>query len=228
VNLKGAHGIQISGQNYIVPVGAKPVPTAKAQETFIEITTIIEKFTLKDPAYFMLILDACRANPFRTSGASTQEIAAAPDGLADGSAVATRAIEWTNFLTGYAAAAGEVAFSELSENEDGLPSVLTRFLIVHLVEVGLDFKQIWEKTTGDVRVKTLLAGASQGRNPQIPYGYGSPPERSTRNPIKRSRAYSKTLGLRQSVSARSPTILSIWCFYPALPIGILRMRRISV
>lgn len=67
------HGIQISGLNYLLPADA-PAPERTVEELLrgrsIQLNALLEQMGRKAPSVRLLIIDACRDNPYRTPGRS--------------------------------------------------------------------------------------------------------------------------------------------------------------
>ncbi len=58
------HGFQLEGENYLVPVDFKVVSSAVAKEQGYPISSILERFTSHGATTQIIVLDACRNNPF--------------------------------------------------------------------------------------------------------------------------------------------------------------------
>jgi hypothetical protein len=95
------HGIEIGGINYLVPVDARLEDERDAGLEMVEVDLVLRQIsgarTLK-----MVVLDACRNNPFVTKMQRQGGTRSVSQGLAD--------IRWTeaDTLISYAAAAGEI------------------------------------------------------------------------------------------------------------------------
>lgn len=78
------HGVQVAGQNYLVPVGANPTRQTDVDWQMIELNKILNQMQGSGTRLNLVILDACRNNPFggrglrATSGGLAQM--QAPDG----------------------------------------------------------------------------------------------------------------------------------------------------
>ena len=62
------HGLQIQGTNYLVPVEANPTKAADADFELIDANTILRQMDDGSARLSMVILDACRNNPFGDRG----------------------------------------------------------------------------------------------------------------------------------------------------------------
>jgi hypothetical protein len=147
------HGIEIDGTNYIIPTDATLERDIDAFDEAIPLDRIL---TVIEPArkLRLVILDACRDNPFSRS------MKRAIGSRAIGRGLAKVEPESPNTLIAFAAKAGSTA----SDGEDS-NSPFTTALIKYLPRPGLDLR----KAFGFVRDDVLKATNSR----QEPYVYGS-------------------------------------------------------
>ena len=147
------HGIEIDGVNYVIPIDAV---LERDIDAFDEAVPLDRVLTVIDPAkqLRLVILDACRDNPFGKSMRRTIASRAIGRGLAK--------IEPTspNTLIAFAAKAGSTASDGDSKN-----SPFTAALVRHLPKPGLDLRKAFGFTRDDVLKAT--------NNKQEPYVYGS-------------------------------------------------------
>ena len=59
------HGIQIDWRNFLIPVNARPRNASEAQTMTLDLGQVIEAFRKAGTRRNILVLDACRNNPFR-------------------------------------------------------------------------------------------------------------------------------------------------------------------
>ena len=62
------HGLQIRGSNYLVPVNANPTREADADFQLLNVDLILRQMEASSTRLNMVVLDACRNNPFSGSG----------------------------------------------------------------------------------------------------------------------------------------------------------------
>ena len=62
------HGLQIRGSNFLVPVNANPTREADADFQLLNVDLVLRQMELAGTRLNMVILDACRNNPFATTG----------------------------------------------------------------------------------------------------------------------------------------------------------------
>jgi uncharacterized caspase-like protein len=147
------HGIEIDGSNYIIPVDAV---LERDIDAFDEAIPLERLLTVIEPArqLRLVILDACRDNPFNQTMKRTIGARVAGRGLAK--------VEPTgpNTLIAYAAKAGSTA-----SDGDGGKSPFTAALVKYLPRPGLDLRRAFGFTRDEVLKAT--------NNKQEPFLYGS-------------------------------------------------------
>jgi uncharacterized caspase-like protein len=147
------HGIEVDGANYLIPVDAR---LERDTDIYDEAFSLDRILIAIEPArkLRLVILDACRDNPFARSMKRTVATRAIGQGLAK--------IEPTspNVLIAYSAKAGSTA-----ADGDGKNSPFTSALSNHLTRPGLDVRRAF----GFVRDEVLKTTG----NKQEPFVYGS-------------------------------------------------------
>jgi hypothetical protein len=147
------HGIEINGTNYLIPVDAKLQSDFDTEDEAISLDRIILSV---QPAQRLrlIILDACRDNPFRPTGPRQLVVRKVEKGLLPIEPVGA------DTLIAYAAKAGSVSF-----DGDGNSSPFTTAVVKYLAEPGLDIRIAF----GRVRDQVLAATSRR----QEPFLYGS-------------------------------------------------------
>jgi len=122
------HGVQVRGSNYLVPVGANPTRESDVDFQMVDIALVLRQMEGSGTKLNVIILDACRNNPFGGRG-----LRAAGSGLAQ-----MRAPEGT--LISYATQPGNVAL----DGSDG-NSPYTKALAQTVKRPGLDIFQTFNQ-----------------------------------------------------------------------------------
>ena len=147
------HGIEVNGANYLIPVDAR---LERDTDIYDEALSLDRILIAIEPAkkLRLVILDACRDNPFARTMKRTVATRAIGQGLAQ--------IEPTspNVLIAYSAKAGSTAV-----DGDGSNSPFTAALAEYIAKPGLDIRRAF----GFVRDEVLKTTA----NRQEPFVYGS-------------------------------------------------------
>ena len=136
------HGVQVSGSNYLVPVAANPTREADVDFQMVDVNLVLRQMQGSGTRLNMVILDACRNNPFGARG-----LRASDGGLAQ-----MRAPEGT--LISYATQPGNVAL----DGADG-HSPYTRALASTIKQAGLDIFQTFNQV--GLAVKRQTGGSQQ-------------------------------------------------------------------
>ncbi len=147
------HGIEIEGTNYLLPVDAVLKRDLDAEDEAVSLDRILR---VLEPVQQLrlVILDACRDNPFVTAMRRTSATRAIGRGLAQ--------IEPpnSNTLIAFAARAGSTAEDGTSQH-----SPFTAALLKHIAEPGLDLRIAFGRIRDEVLTRT--------GNRQEPFVYGS-------------------------------------------------------
>ena len=146
------HGLQVAGQNYLVPIEAK-VDDDTALNFELVNAGVVTNYMGGDNKVGIVLLDACRDNPFtrslkRSLGATRAE--SVSQGLA---AISS---EGGGLVIGYATAPGDVA-----ADGDGINSPFTTALLNRLPSKGLELELVLKRVKADVIEAT--------RNEQCPW-----------------------------------------------------------
>ncbi len=147
------HGLQMHGTNYLVPVGANPSMPADADFELVEVNLVLRQMEEARSRLNIIILDACRNNPFGGSS-----LRAAGGGLAQ-----MQAPKGT--LISYATQPGNVA----SDGPKGGDSPYTRALVSSMEKPGHDLFQVFndvgiavDRATGGVQQPWLSSSPIEG------------------------------------------------------------------
>jgi tetratricopeptide (TPR) repeat protein len=135
------HGIEVGGINYVIPVDAELATTGHVEDEAVPLTRLESKVESARQVR-LVILDACRDNPF------AQQIASAGGTRSVGRGLAR--IEPVGGVTvAYSARDGQVAL-----DGDGANSPFAAALVRHLKEPGLEIGLMFRKVHDTVWTKT--------------------------------------------------------------------------
>jgi uncharacterized caspase-like protein len=131
------HGLQISGQNYLIPIGARINRETEVKFQAVDAEMILDEMANAGNDLNIVILDACRDNPFsrsfRSAGRGLAIIPTAPKG---------------SFVT-YSTSPGKVAADGSGRN-----SPYTAALLKFMVEPGLPIEQVFKKARNKLDAET--------------------------------------------------------------------------
>ncbi|HEX8253872.1 MAG TPA: caspase family protein [Thermoanaerobaculia bacterium] len=127
------HGIQVNGVNYLWPVDRPLVDQQQIEEEFVSLQTLYKGLMAAKSAVNIVILDACRDNPFAADG--WEPGLALPRDTPDSSFIA------------YATKANDVAIAVDVTSGDRPYSPYTNALLKHIGRTGVPITEIF----GDIR-----------------------------------------------------------------------------
>ena len=137
------HGVQVHGRNYLIPIGANIESEADAKYESVDAGRVLSQMYEAENGLNIIILDACRDNPYASSFRSSEK------GLAKMDAP-------TGSILAYATAPGSVAADGTDRN-----GLYTSMLLKHMMEPNLIIERIFKKVRIDVMKKSA--------NRQVPW-----------------------------------------------------------
>lgn len=137
------HGMQINGRNYLIPVDARVETESDVKYEAVDAGRVLGKMEDADNRLNIVILDACRNNPFARGFRSAEK------GLA-------RMDAPTGSLIAYATAPGQVA-----ADGEGRNGIFTKHLLNYITTPGLTVEQVLKR----VRIGVLEETNSE----QVPW-----------------------------------------------------------
>jgi uncharacterized caspase-like protein len=138
------HGIELGGRNYLIPrdvPGVRPGRDELLKRESLSLQEFLADLREKGTRLNLVILDACRDNPF-------DQVAGRSVGSARGLAV-TEPPEGTFIM--YSAGTGESALDSLSDADTNPNSVYTRLLLPLLKTKGISLTEVAEQVRVNVR-----------------------------------------------------------------------------
>jgi carboxyl-terminal processing protease len=131
------HGLQVGGQNYLIPVQAKIAKERDVDIEAISLETVLKQMAWAESKVNIVILDACRNNPlsrgFRSTTQGLAEITVKPQG---------------SFIS-YSTAPGDVAV-----DGNGTNSPFSAALAEAIAKPGLDINDVFREVRADVMSAT--------------------------------------------------------------------------
>ncbi len=127
------HGLQMDGVNYLVPIGASEgiETAADVDSEAVQVDLLLGKMEEGGTRMNIVVLDACRNNPFATGGRSVRK------GLAE--------MKAEGMYLAYATAPGKVA-----ADGDGSNSPFTASLVRHIRTPGAKLEEVFKGVRADV------------------------------------------------------------------------------
>jgi uncharacterized caspase-like protein len=143
------HGVQVNGKNYLVPVDADPQTEDDIPAQSADAGEFIDRLSAIKHGINIVILDACRVNPFGggvlvdPQGRRIRFRGAAPSGLARLDAPA-------GTLVAFSTAPGGIAL----DGPNGKHSIYAKHLLAHLSTPGMPIEQLFKRVRIGVSEET--------------------------------------------------------------------------
>ncbi|HUH66252.1 MAG TPA: caspase family protein [Syntrophales bacterium] len=131
------HGLQVNGVNYLVPIGAKINKESDVKYQSIDINKVLDEMANANNGLNIVILDACRDNPYSRSLRSASR----------GLAIVSNAP--TGTFISYSTGPGSVAQDGESRN-----SPYTAALLKYMRQPGLTIEHVFKNVRADLGKKT--------------------------------------------------------------------------
>jgi hypothetical protein len=138
------HGVQVDGKNYLLPTDFNVEGREQVKDAAIDAGELIDELAMRQVAISVLILDACRNNPF-SRYKSLKTGLALDAGLAP---IIRESLGGT--LIAFATAPNKTA----RDGNRGEHSIFTRALLRHMGEPGLEIEQVFKKIRLEVFKET--------------------------------------------------------------------------
>jgi uncharacterized caspase-like protein/Tfp pilus assembly protein PilF len=139
------HGVQVKGRNYLLPVGSRVEREDEVPFKAVDAQQVLDKMESAKNRINIVVLDACRDNPFAKASRS----AAGNGGLSQMDAP-------SGSLIAFATAPGSVA-----SDGKGANGLYTQHLLTNLERPGLPVEQVFKRTRLGVRLDS--------RGQQVPW-----------------------------------------------------------
>ncbi|NOT59566.1 MAG: CHAT domain-containing protein [Acidobacteria bacterium] len=133
------HGVQVGGVNYLIPLAAKIEKESDVEYEAVDAGRILNEFANAKAAMSIVILDACRDNPF----------SAATRSLTRGLAVVKMPHDARGTLIAYATSPGDVA-----RDGSGKNGLYTEELLRHMRTPGLRLEDVFKLTRVNVKTRS--------------------------------------------------------------------------
>jgi len=130
------HGVQSDGENYLIPVDANIPDKSFLRSRAVSVNAMMEMLNEAGNTLNVIVLDACRDNPFSWNRGTSRGLQIAGNQPA-------------NSIIVYATAAGSVAADGTGRN-----GVFTSQLLKNLKTPGLEVYEVFRRTMGDVSSTT--------------------------------------------------------------------------
>ncbi|GHV69718.1 hypothetical protein AGMMS49928_13270 [Spirochaetia bacterium] len=127
------HGVQSNGENFLIPVDANIQSESFLRSRAVSVQALLDELNAAGNALNIVVLDACRDNPFSWKRSGSRGLQVVSNQPADSIIV-------------YATSAGSTA-----EDGTGRNGLFTSHLLNNLKTAGLSVRDLFDKTGSDVR-----------------------------------------------------------------------------
>lgn len=151
------YAVQVSGENLLLTKNV-PIASGIAEETFehaISANEVVAILTSSGASLSIIVLDACRDNPFLASTGQTEtgrniSLESSMEVSSRGLAPTIVPITDSEVILAYSTSPGAVALDGLEGNN----SPYTKSLVTHIRDKGLEISQVFRRVRSDVRIQT--------------------------------------------------------------------------
>ena len=147
------HGIQVKGENYLIPIDAKVRSESDIEDELLAVNKVLGKMEDAQNALNIIVLDACRDNPFKNSRSLSRSISSTRG-------LATPTQDLGGSMIAFATAAHQVAADGSGRN-----GLYTKHFKEWIKKPGLKIEDVLKGVRVAVRKET--------GNKQTPFEYGS-------------------------------------------------------
>jgi uncharacterized caspase-like protein len=148
------HGVQLGSTNFLLPVDIIGESEAQIRDESIQLQRILDEMSDRKAKFTLAIVDACRDNPFKSTGRSIGGRGLAPTSPATGQMII------------FSAGAGQQAMDRLNASDKSKNGLFTRIFIQEMQAPGLSI----DRVVKNVRNKVADLAKSVGHD-QVPAVY---------------------------------------------------------
>jgi len=143
------HGVQLGSTNYLLPVDIGSESEAQVKDEAIQLQRVLDDMTEKRAKFTLAMIDACRDNPFKSTGRNIGGRGLAPTTAATGQMVV------------FSAGTGQQALDRLGNNDKNKNGVFTRTFIKEMQKSGVSIDRIVKNVRNEVAELAKSIGHEQ-------------------------------------------------------------------
>ena len=148
------HGVELGGINYLLPTDIRDDNDDQLQDDAVPLQRVLGLLLEQKPRFSLVIIDACRDDPFRGKGRNVGTRGLVPTTVANGQMVI------------YSAGAGQRALDRLGDSDSSPNGVFTRVLVREIERGGVPVHEV----VRSVRQQVARLAGSVGHE-QVPAFY---------------------------------------------------------
>jgi hypothetical protein len=143
------HGVQLGSTNYLLPIDISSESEAQVKDEALQLQRVLDDMTEKKAKFTLAMIDACRDNPFKTTGRNIGGRGLAPTTAATGQMVV------------FSAGTGQQALDRLSNNDKNKNGVFTRTFLKEMQKPGVSIDRIVKNVREEVAELAKTVGHEQ-------------------------------------------------------------------
>lgn len=132
------HGVQLGNANYLLPVDIKGENEEQVKDEAIQLQRVLDDMQERRAKFTLAVVDACRDNPFKSSGRALGGRGLAPTTAATGQMII------------FSAGSGQQALDKLGGNDTNPNSVFTRTFIKEMDKPGVTVDRVLRNVRNQV------------------------------------------------------------------------------
>ena len=143
------HGVQLGSANYLLPVDIKGDSEEQVKDEGIELQRVLDDLKDRKTKFALAIIDACRDNPFKSSGRALGGRGLAPTTAATGQMVM------------FSAGAGQQALDKLGQKDPDKNGLFTRVLLKEMIKPQVTVDRVLRNVRNEVVQMSKSVGHEQ-------------------------------------------------------------------
>jgi hypothetical protein len=143
------HGVQIGGINYLLPIDIQGESEEQVRDEAIQLQRVLDDMQERSAGFMLAVVDACRDNPFRTTGRAIGGRGLAPTAAATGQMII------------FSAGAGQQALDKLTPSDPAANGVFTRIFLREMLKPGLPVDRVLRNVRQEVVQLARSVGKEQ-------------------------------------------------------------------
>ncbi len=132
------HGVQLAGENYLLPIDIEGQNADQIRDDAVALQRVLDDLREQKTRFALAIIDACRDNPFKSTG----------------KAIGGRGLAATTAATGqmviYAAGTGQQALDRLNDQDKNPNGLFAREFLKEMNQPGVPVSQVLRKVRDEV------------------------------------------------------------------------------
>jgi len=143
------HGVQLGATNYLLPIDLAGNSEAQVRDEAIQLQRVLDDMSDRKAKFTLAMIDACRDNPFKSSGRAIGGRGLAPTTAATGQMVI------------FSAGTGQQALDKLGNNDKNKNGLFTRVFVQEMQKPSLSVDRVVKNVRNKVAELAKTVGHEQ-------------------------------------------------------------------